>query len=266
MGMCDSSNKAEKKLINQEPITPTSKYHKNQEDDNSNNIDTHPSSNSDKDNKSPSNQEIKNSKCPQLTRYEYKKSEFSHTNNNTQSIFSSGLTEEEIIIRGEVNKKYKNKDEDFDNNSFKKLVQDNGGIILKNIDQNSNISSSQGIGPIFDFGKETLSEIKSKHSFPFKYNNRNNINNAKGYGTNNNLVRNNKSENNKNIITKKNKKSFNKNLGDSTKINVSMQDNYLYLNIPKIDEPFPDIDELSEKCPINNIKRKSSISQENANY
>ena len=64
----------------------------------------------------------------------------------------------------------------------------------------------------------------------------------------------NKSENNKSLINDRISKFLNENnnnpLRQSNKINVSMNDNYPYLSIPKTDEPLPDIDELSNESPI----------------
>ena len=86
--------------------------------------------------------------CPRLDRYERsfgKKSETSQYN-NTKSEFSSNLTEEEIIIKGEINKNCPNKEKDFDNNSFKKLIKNNGGIILKeDLDLQSNSQNNNDI-------------------------------------------------------------------------------------------------------------------------
>ena len=238
MGICESSNSDIKNTQvskDKEQNSPSSKNIKNQEDDNSNYLETHQSSNSQNDNKI-SNQEIQNNECPQLAQYERSnfRSEISYTNNNTQSLMSSGLIEEEIIIKGEINKNCKNKDEDFDNSSFKKLIKNNGGIIIKNKDQFSNISSSHRINSLFDSGKETISEIKSKHSCPFKQ--------IKGNKMNINKMKKTMSENNKILNNKTKKNCF--------KINISTQDNYPFLNIPINDEPLPNIDELSEQSPI----------------
>ena len=261
MGICDSSISDTNKKVSSDQEQKLNIVTKNKktEEENSNNIETHPSSNSQIDNKSSPSQEIQN-RCPQLAKYERsnynsgKRSELSNTHNHT-SYFSSALTEEELIIRGEINPKCKNKEEDFDNNSFKKLVKNNGGIFLKNTDQYSNISSSQGINSIFDFGKETISEIRSKHSFSFKQYNGNKINNSlKGSGVNQNLRKSNASESNKNLINRMKKNNCNfKNF----KIN---EDKLSYLNVPKTDEPLPDIDELSAQSPIN-LGRNSLISQ-----
>ena len=265
MGVCESSHESKK----DEPIkiqnSEISENNNNQEDENTNNLETHQSSNINLDNKEESKPENQNNKCPELAKYERsayqsgKRSENSHIN-NTQSMFSSGITEEEVIIKGEINPNCQNKEEDFDNNSFKKLVKNNGGIVIKNIDNISNIGSSRGVNSsIFDFGKETISEIKSKHSFPFRQINGKIGSSLRGSGIKQDLVYNTMSE--KNRITNHLKNNIKlKNLGESYKINISMQDNYQFLNVPKVDEPLPDIEELSSGSPIF-IGRNSLISE-----
>ena len=72
---------------------------------------------------------IEKNKCPELDKYDRsmfisgKKSEYSQFNNKTVSMFSAEKTEEEVIVKGEINKECKNKEEDFDNNSFKNLIK-----------------------------------------------------------------------------------------------------------------------------------------------
>ena len=59
------------------------------------------------------------------------------------------------------------------------------------------------------------------------------------------------SENNNNTINPNMQINKNHNsLRDSYKINVSMQDNYVYLSVPRVDEPLPDIDEISTESPL----------------
>jgi hypothetical protein len=266
MGLCESSQVDKKIQIVEHQNSNKANISQKLEDENSINKETHPSSNSQLDNKSPKNQEIKENKCPELAKYNRSqiysglRSECSHIN-NTQSVFSAGQTEEEVIVKGEINKNCKNKEEDFDNNSFKKLVKNNGGIIIKNGDQNSNICSSQGKDFIFDFGKETISEIKSKHSFPFKHINGNFKTNLRGSGSTFDFLLNNMSENNQNLINqRKNNNMALNNLRGSNKINISMYDNCQFLNVPRVDEPLPDIDELSNESPLL-IGRNSLISE-----
>lgn len=105
---------------------------------------------------------------PKLDIYERsiaKKSESSQTN-QAKSDFSSNLTEEEIIIKGEINRKCPNKEKDFDNNSFMKLVKNNGGIILnEDFPNNSENNNNFKVDIIKnDLNKENLSEIKSHNS------------------------------------------------------------------------------------------------------
>jgi hypothetical protein len=204
------------------------------------------------------NQQIEKNKCPELDKYERsmfisgKKSEFSQFNNKTVSVFSAEKTEEEVIVKGEINKECKNKEEDFVNNSFKNLIKDNGGIVIKNDDLSSFVCSNSGIKPIFNIGSEAISEIKSKHTLPvynFQYNDYKYGLKNDNRSTNLKLIRNNLSEKQKSILT------YNKkNLRESSKINLTFNDNCpqvdSFINIPKRDEPLPDIDDLSTESPI----------------
>ena len=155
------------------------------------------------DENNTSSQEIGKNKCPELEKYDHslflsgKRSEYSLING--VSIFS-GKTGEEVIIRGEINKECKNKEEDFDNSSFKKLVKNNGGIFIKSMDNKSNVKSSQRGNSILINGKENLYDRCSKYTVPF---NKNKLdifyNRLKANGNNINLVKEIKSE--KNIKT-----------------------------------------------------------------
>ena len=109
--------------------------------------------------------DIKNNNCPKLQRYERsleKKSEIIPS----KSEFSSKVTEEEIIIKGEINKECPNKDKDFDNSSFKMLVKDKGGIILNEDVQSIEKSNDKNTDnyPCIDFENENISEIYSQNS------------------------------------------------------------------------------------------------------
>jgi hypothetical protein len=222
---------------------------------------------------------IKTNQKPNLDKYNRsmfisgKRSEYSQY--NQASMFSSGKTEEEIIIRGEINKEAKNMEEDFVNNSFKQLVQNNGGIIIKSNDMNSLFGRESHItNPLSDLENENISEIHSKDSWA--------VCSSSGAMVANSL-RSNKPEsylssnlskrlyipgNNSNNISgyKLNERSYNSKynslsgtmnskLKDSSKINISMHESYprveSYLNIPKVDKPLPDIDELSSSILMN---------------
>jgi hypothetical protein len=235
MGICESTNKNDdnKSNKNVKKMQIKSKPSANEnykliEDDNSNNKETHPSTQNDQD--------INNNKCPELYKYDiYQKSELSRCNNNI-SVFSSGLTEQEVIVHGEINKNCKNKEEDFDNCSFKKLVKNNGGIVIKNREKNRKISYD---GPLIDKNSMLTLPLKTKTGENY---------------------RNTRSENNKSLINdkikqvledKNNNYTNSNSLRLSNKIDVSMNDNMCtYLSVPKIDEPLPDIDELSNESNI----------------
>ena len=271
MGICDSPKKEQNissSIDNKNSNSANSEINQNQEDENSNNIDTHPSSNSpvkNKDKKS-SEPEIQNNK-PDLVKYDRsafqsgKRSEYSNLT-KTQSLFST-LTEEEVIIKGEINKNCQNKEEDFDNNDFRDLVKNNGGIIIKKVNKKHSICSNREINHLLKNGKETISEIKSKHTFPFRTIKGNKYkNNLRASGSSLELIQNTMSENNGYFNKNKNNDLLYQNLRSSNKVEVSMQENNQYLNIPKIDEPLPDLDELSNGNPFIS-GRNSLISDSN---
>ena len=235
-----------------------------------------------------SNQQSKIYQKPELAKYERslyqsgKKSEFSDHNNKT-SIFSSGRSEEEIIIKGEINKEAKNREEDFANNSFKQLVKNQGGIILNNNDSNDSLKANYS----FDLSKGNISEIYSKQISPLNYGNRksnkdsslssnkyrvtdknvfsliDNNNNALGiisgkYDTKGNLVPNGNTgiiynkEINKQITNNNNLIGVNinnKSRENNNRINISLHESSpridSFLNVPSNDQPSPDMDELS---------------------
>ena len=264
MGICDSPKKEQNISSIEDQNSVNSEINHKKVDENSNNIDTHPTSNSQIENKEKesSDLEMENNK-PDLAKYDRsafqsKRSEYSNFT-KTQSLFSA-ITEEEVIIKGEINKNCQNKEEDFDNKSFKDLVENNGGIIIKKENRKNSISSSKEINHL-KYGKENISDIKSKHTFPFRTinGNRNKIN-LRASGSSLELIQNTKTENNN--YKNKNNDFLYQNLRNSTKVDVSMQENNQFLNIPKIDEPLPDLDELSNGNPFTS-GRNSLISDSN---
>lgn len=242
------------------------------------------------DNKNSSDPEAKeDNEKPELVQYERDNSYCNNNNKTKTSMFSSGRSEEEIIIRGEINKEARNKEEDFANNSFKKLVKNKGGIIIKNEDFNSNYCESHRTNSIFDLGKENISEIHSQQAASINNNNINTlkVNNSDvflssmncdknklvnngiisgKYDINGKLIPNGnllfnyndnnnndgKHENNHNILGVNNNK-----LRESNRINISLHescprvDSFLYF--PKTDQPPPDMDELSGSILRNSL-------------
>jgi hypothetical protein len=225
------------------------------------------------------NEPIKTNKKPELDKYERsmfisgQRSEYSQYNKT--SMFSSGKTEEEVIIRGEINKEAKNLEEDFVNNSFKQLVKDNGGIIIKN-NEMSNLfgRESHRTNPLFDLENENISEIHSKDSRAvgsnsgalatnsmrsYKPESYLSSNLSKGLFFPGNTSYNNSGYrlNERSYNSKYNSLNgtMNSKLKESSKINISMHESYprveSYLNIPKVDTPLPDIDELSASILMN---------------
>lgn len=154
MGICESTHPAENKDKNYDRKVSLNK---------GNNY-TEISNNSNDKGKNHS-LDLKNNNCPKLQRYERsleKKSEIIPS----KSEFSSKVTEEEIIIKGEINKECPNKEKDFDNNSFKMLVKDKGGIILNEDVQSIEQSNDRNTDncPCIDFANENISEIYSQNS------------------------------------------------------------------------------------------------------
>ena len=104
---------------------------------------------------------------PHLEKYEpslARTSELSNCKLSKSDIISKS-NGEEIIIRGKINSNYQNKEFDFDNPSFMKLVKSNGGKAFKedNLDKKeSNNKKDNGI--LYDFEKDEISEIKSQSS------------------------------------------------------------------------------------------------------
>ena len=92
------------------------------------------------------------SKCPKLEKYNKSFEKKSEVNNSFRSEKSSKI--EEVIIKGEINKECENKEKDFNNNSFMKLIERNGGIILKEKKDSKYL-----------FKDDDISEIQSKSSF-----------------------------------------------------------------------------------------------------
>ena len=235
MGICESSKEKQRNIIkNNSPIEIINKEKKSpsvNDEDILPRLDTHPSSNSQEN----------ETKKPELVKYDDnigKQSETSYAGKSKViSIFSS-QNEEEVIIN-EVNKKIINKEGDFNNVDFKNLVKSNGGIIIKDKDQMSNVFSYQGLNPAFDLGKINKPyEIKSMRTVPVKSKEKKNL----GNNTNHN----------------------NDKLRLSNRINVSFHDyapqTDAFINVPKTDEPLPDLDELSTESPIP-ILRNSYSSQ-----
>lgn len=170
MGICESkkNDKKENNSNKDEKI-----HRKIEKSDTSNsNIDI---ANEDKINFSQISENKKTNECdnksndrPKLEKYERsmaKKSEISHVQNGSD--FSSKISEEEIIIKGEINKVCPNKEKDFNNNSFMRLVKNKGGIIIKEDAQSSTKNDNKNSkNNIFnEILKENISEIKSQISF-----------------------------------------------------------------------------------------------------
>ena len=172
MGACESSNEktSHKMQSTQFPIKPQkNEYYKimDFEYEDKSSINSFNENNSTKSNI----EEIPQEK-PELTKYE-ESSSLQKLRNSlaNQSCASSRKTDEEIIVQGKINLECQNKDEDFDNTSFKELVQKQGGIVIvnKDFDEMSNATSN----------KEKISEMhyslkSNKKINVIKLNNKNN--------------------------------------------------------------------------------------------
>ena len=135
---------------------------------------------------------IKNSnKHPHLEKYEpslAKTSELSNADFGKSEIISKSH-EEEIIIRGQINSNCYNKEKDFDNPSFMKLVKNNGGKIIKeNIQDKKDSNCKKENGILYDFEKDDISEIKSQSSLGEISNSKNTLlNELNGIDANNEI-------------------------------------------------------------------------------
>lgn len=258
MGICESAHHGKALMSENQKTCSSENSEKNKDEESSNQINDSNSQNQKENGKKNIDaQQQEENNCPKLDVYDRSmfisgmKSEYSHFNNKTVSVFSNGKTEEEVIIKGEINKDCKNKEEDFDNNSFKDLVKKNGGIIIKKGDSKNSICSNKEVNRLLKYGKENISEIKSKHTFPFRTINGNMYkNNLRASGSSLELIQNKMNENNNYYNKNKNNEPLYKNLRNSIKVDVSMQESNQFLNIPKIDEPLPDLDELSNGNPF----------------
>ena len=193
------------------------------------------------ENKNSLVEEIKANNKPELAKYDRsllgsaKRSEYSHNNNiNKTSLFSSAHSEEELIIKGEINKDVISREKDFVNSSFKNEVENKGGKIIKDDDINNNNEIVYGI--INGKYDENGNLIPNDNNI--KYNER--YNNEK-VNINKNII-----EVNNNIL----KKSY--------KINISLHESCprieSFLNVPKTDQPPPNIDEISENMLRNSLE------------
>lgn len=271
MGVCESSkgrkflnelNNEENKVIDPNDQTM---YYPNLSQGNSN---LRPSIFNKSEKRNSSIQEMTTSgKPPELAKYNPnlylsgKKSEFSsYYNNNQSSLYSSAQSEEELIIKGEINEKAIYKDEDFINSSFKRLAEKNGVTIVNNNNslnnnKDSSINNQRGTTTSYKSNKaeSRFSSIDSpideendntKAIINGKYDMNGNFipNDNSGIIYNNNL---NKGINNNNLVSGVNSNSL---LKKSNKINVSLHESSpridSFLNVPKIDQPSSEVDML----------------------
>lgn len=183
----------------------------------------------------------------------------------------SKSNEEEIIIRGEVNVECKIKENDFDYSSFKKLVQNNGGVFMKDENQYSNNYKKQKENTILcDFEKDEISEIKSELSLD-EYSNSNNNNLFDEINGKNVKIEYNKYENSSKYSTNTTKpkinlnkyfngifsNEYNYNIHNTKNINIRTNINNPIYNT-QVFKPYININNRYQNPLLNNYDNKSN--------
>lgn len=119
---------------------------------------------------SNSKESTKKSEKPNLEKYKPsldKISELSNSNicKSSKSELVSKSNGSELIIKGEINKKCQNNENNFDNPSPMNLVKNNDGVVLnENIDDKRDSNNKKENGILYDFEKDSISDIKSENS------------------------------------------------------------------------------------------------------
>ena len=119
---------------------------------------------------SNSKESTKKSEKPNLEKYKPSLDKISELSNS--NIYKSGKSElvsksngSELIIKGEINKTCQNKENDIDNPSPMNLVKNNNGVVLnENIDDKRDSNNKKENGILYDFEKDSISDIKSEYS------------------------------------------------------------------------------------------------------
>ena len=116
---------------------------------------------------SNSKESTKKSEKPNLEKYKPSLDKISELSNS--NIYKSELVSKsngsELIIKGEINKKCQNNENNFDNPSPMNLVKNNDGVVLnENIDDKRDSNNKKENGILYDFEKDSISDIKSEYS------------------------------------------------------------------------------------------------------
>ena len=119
---------------------------------------------------SNSKESTKKSEKPNLEKYKPSLDKISELSNS--NICKSGKSElvsksngNALIIKGEINKKCQNNGNDFDNPNSMNLVKNNDGVVLnENIDDKTDSNNKKENGILYDFEKDSISDIKSEYS------------------------------------------------------------------------------------------------------
>lgn len=171
MGICESSFNIER--INKEDKQEDAEHNNNYDKviPLKNKVNDLKSSNfSQKYTHSNSKESTKKSEKPNLEKYKPSLDKISELSNS--NICKSGKSElvsksngSELIIKGETNQKCQNKENDFDNHNSMNLVKNNDGVVLnENIDDKRDSNNKKENGILYDFEKDSISDIKSEYS------------------------------------------------------------------------------------------------------
>jgi hypothetical protein len=171
MGICESSFNIQR--INKEDKQEDAEYNNNYDKviPLKNKVNDLKSSNfSQKYTHSNSKESTKKSEKPNLEKYKPSLDKISELSNS--NICKSGKSElvsksngSELIIKGETNQKCQNKENDIDNPNSMNLVKNNDGVVLnENIDDKRDSNNKKENGILYDFEKDSISDIKSEYS------------------------------------------------------------------------------------------------------
>ena len=116
---------------------------------------------------SNSKESTKKSEKPNLEKYKPSLDKISELSNSNicKSELVSKSNGSELIIKGEINKTCQNNENDFDNPNSMNLVKNNDGVVLnENIDDKRDSNNKKENGILYDFEKDSISDIKSEYS------------------------------------------------------------------------------------------------------
>jgi len=222
MGCCDSSSDAKKE-------GKRTQKNNNQKPKTKNNISSFIS----QEGKSSLYLNLSKKSRPNLINYEPTEKNSYNSLGKNKIKSANKHSEEEVIIKGELNPNCPNKEEDFNNYSFIKEIKKKG--LIKKNDKNSFYVKNR----VRIDAKENISEMKSKYTVPDKVINKNSL--LPNYQPSENITNNINEINNQNIR--------NNNLRASNKIQIALNEDFdknnQYMRVPMNDDPMPDLEDLS---------------------